>query len=44
MKVSVYELGAYAKDQTVKYSKESGYRQTPVIKNFGKDITVYMIR
>ena len=43
-KVSVYELGAYAKDQTVKYSKEMGHRQTPVIKNFGKDITVYMIR
>jgi uncharacterized caspase-like protein len=43
LKVSVYELGTYAKDLTVKYSKEMGHSQTPVIKNFGKDITVYMI-
>ena len=43
-KVSVYELGLYAKEQTAKYSKERNHSQTPVINDFGKDIEVYMIR
>jgi WD40 repeat protein len=43
-KVSIYELGAYAKEKTVKYSKEMGYTQTPVVNNFGKDTSVYVIR
>ena len=43
-KVSVYELGAYAKNQTMKYSSETGHSQTPVINNFGKDISVYLIQ
>jgi WD40 repeat protein len=43
-KVSVYELGAYAKNQTIKYSSETGHSQTPVINNFGKDISVYIIK
>jgi len=40
-RISVFELGAYAKDQTIKHSHEAGHRQTPVINNFGKDIPVY---
>lgn len=43
-KVSVYELGSYAREQTAKLSKESGYAQTPVVNDFGKDISVYVIR
>ncbi len=43
-KVSIYELGSYAREQTVRYSKESNHSQTPVINDFGKDIVVYMIR
>ncbi len=43
-KVSINELGSYSKEKTVKYSKESGHSQTPVIKSFGKDISVYVIR
>ena len=43
-KVSIYELGEYAKKKTVKYSKEMGYTQTPIVNNFGKDISVYLIR
>ncbi|MCX5717404.1 MAG: WD40 repeat domain-containing protein [Nitrospirae bacterium] len=43
-KVSIYELGAYAREQTVKYSKETGHSQTPVINDFGKDVSVYVIR
>ncbi|MBI4633745.1 MAG: caspase family protein [Deltaproteobacteria bacterium] len=43
-KVSIYELGSYAKEQTTKYSKESGHTQTPVVNNFGKDLSVYVIR
>jgi len=43
-KVSIYELGSYAKEQTTKYSKESGHTQTPVVNNFGKDISMYVIR
>jgi WD40 repeat protein len=43
-KVSIYELGSYAKGQTTKYSKETGHTQTPVVNNFGKDILVYVIR
>jgi len=42
-RVSIYELGSYAKMLTVKYSRESGYQQTPVINNFGKDISVYIL-
>jgi hypothetical protein len=43
-RVGVYELGSYAKEQTMKYSQEAGHTQTPVINNFGKDISVYVIR
>lgn len=43
-KVSVYELGSYAGEQTAKHSKESGHTQTPVVNDFGKDISVYVIR
>ncbi|HOF04804.1 MAG TPA: hypothetical protein PK175_11405 [Syntrophales bacterium] len=42
-RVSIYELGNYAKMLTVKYSRESGYQQTPVINNFGKDLSVYIL-
>ena len=43
-KVSIYELGSYAKEQTIRYSKETGHAQTPVVNNFGKDLSVYVIR
>ncbi len=43
-KVSISELGLYAQGQTARYSKELQYTQTPVIKVFGKDLLVYMIR
>ncbi|MBN2255097.1 MAG: caspase family protein [Deltaproteobacteria bacterium] len=43
-RISIYELGSYSKEQTTKYSKESGHTQTPVVNNYGKDISVYMIR
>jgi uncharacterized caspase-like protein len=43
-KVSIYELGSYAKEQTTKHSRETGHTQTPVVNNFGKDISVYVIR
>ena len=42
--VSIYELGTYAKTQTIKSSKEAGHSQTPMINNFGKDIGVYVIQ
>lgn len=43
-KVSIYELGEYAKERTAKYSQETGHRQTPIVNDFGKDISVYVIR
>jgi WD40 repeat protein len=43
-KISIYELGGYAKMQTIKNSGEAGYIQTPVINNFGKDISIYILR
>jgi uncharacterized caspase-like protein len=43
-KISVYELGTYAKEQTVKHSHEAGHSQTPVINNFGKDVPLYILR
>ncbi len=43
-RVSIYELGSYAREQTMKYSKQAGHSQTPVVNNFGKDISVYVIR
>jgi len=42
-RISIYELGGYAKMQTIKNSGEIGYIQTPVINNFGKDISVYIL-
>ncbi|MDI9570820.1 MAG: caspase family protein [Pseudomonadota bacterium] len=42
-RVSIYELGSYAKMLTIKYSRESGYQQTPVVNNFGKDVPVYIL-
>lgn len=43
-KVSIYELGSYAKDRTVKLSGETGHTQTPLINDFGKDVSVYVIK
>ncbi len=43
-RVSIRELGAYARERTARYSKESGHTQTPVINHFGKDISVYVVR
>ncbi len=43
-KVSIYELGSFSRKMTMKYSSETGHSQTPVINNFGKDTSVYIIR
>jgi hypothetical protein len=43
-KISIYELGGYAKTETIKNSSETGYIQTPVINNFGKDVSIYILR
>jgi WD40 repeat protein len=43
-KVGIYEIGGFAKEQTVKYSKETGHSQTPVINDFGKDFPVYLLK
>ena len=43
-KISIYELGTYAKEQTIKHSYEAGHSQTPVINNFGKDVSLYILR
>jgi WD40 repeat protein len=43
-KVGIYEIGAFAKEQTAKYSKETGHSQTPVINNFGKDFSIYLLK
>ena len=42
-RVSIYELGSYAKARTIEYSKEAGHSQTPIINDFGKDIAVYVV-
>jgi WD40 repeat protein len=43
-KISVVELGDYAKQETITTSRKAGYQQTPLIINFGKDSPVYQLR
>ena len=43
-KVSLVELGEYAKGRTTDISKGLGYTQTPLIINFGKDNTIYNLK
>jgi len=43
-KVSLVELGEYAKQTTTELSKKTGHSQTPLIINFGKDNPVYQLR
>lgn len=43
-RISIYELGSFSRRTTIKYSTETGHSQTPVINNFGKDATVYILR
>ena len=43
-KVSLVELGEYAKARTADISKNLGHTQTPLIINFGKDYPVYNLR
>jgi uncharacterized caspase-like protein len=43
-KVSVGELGLYAKENTVRISRRVGYEQNPLIINFGRDNILYIIR
>ncbi|MDO9228371.1 MAG: caspase family protein [Syntrophales bacterium] len=42
-RVSIVELGAYTKEQTIDVSCKAGYRQTPLIINFGKDSPLYRL-
>lgn len=42
--VSIVELGAFTKEQTIEASGKVGYRQTPMIINFGKDSPLYRLR
>ncbi|MEI8172708.1 MAG: caspase family protein [Deltaproteobacteria bacterium] len=42
-RVSIVELGAYTKEQTIDVSRKAGYRQTPMIINFGKDSPLYLL-
>jgi len=41
--VSIVELGAYTKGQTIDASGKMGHRQTPMIINFGKDSPLYRL-
>ena len=43
-KISVVELGQYAKQSTIEISKQISRNQTPLIINFGKDIPLYSLR
>lgn len=43
-KISMVELGGYAKQVTTERSKEIGHTQTPLIINFGKDNPVYHLK
>jgi hypothetical protein len=43
-KISLVELGAYAKQTTTGISKKIGHAQTPLIINFGKDNPVYQLQ
>lgn len=42
--VSIVELGAYTKKQTIDASGKVGHRQTPMIINFGKDSPIYKLQ
>jgi WD40 repeat protein len=42
--VSIVELGAYTKEQTLDASRKVGQRQTPMIINFGKDSPIYKLQ
>jgi hypothetical protein len=41
--VSIVELGAYTREQTIDASGKVGHRQTPMIINFGKDSILYRL-
>jgi len=43
-RISLVELGEYAKQTTTELSKKTGHSQTPLIINFGKDNPVYQLR
>lgn len=43
-KVSLVELGLYARKVTTEASKKVGHEQTPLIINFGKDNPVYLLK
>lgn len=44
MSVSLAELGDYARRETMDISARLGFRQTPVIINFGRDSAVYKLK
>jgi len=43
-KISLVELGGYAKQTTTDISKKMNHSQTPLIINFGKDNPIYLLR
>jgi uncharacterized caspase-like protein len=43
-RVSLVELGEYAKRSTMDISKKIGHMQTPLIINFGRDLPVYNLK
>jgi WD40 repeat protein len=43
-KISLVELGGYAKQTTTEISKKIGHSQTPLIINFGKDNPIYNLK
>jgi WD40 repeat protein len=43
-KVSLFELGDYSRTRTMDISTGEGYKQEPMIRNFGKDNPVYLIK
>lgn len=43
-RVTVVGLGEYTKRRTTEISKQIGHSQTPLIINFGKDSTLYLLR
>jgi len=43
-RVTMAGLGDYAKQQTIRISKETGHEQTPLIINFGKDCPLYRLQ
>lgn len=43
-RISLVELGEYARQSTAELSKKTGHSQTPYIINFGKDGAIYILR